>query len=67
MSVFSHKMFFIKNEAALLCVISGTVQGHLQLQSSVQLFDVAFSIKKFSFCDALFKRILAWKRDISKK
>ena len=46
MSVFSHKMFFIKNEAALLRVISGTVQGHLQQQSSVQLFDVAFSIKK---------------------
>ena len=46
MSVFSHKMVFIKNEAALLCVISGTVQGHLQQQSSVQLFDVAFSIKK---------------------
>ena len=46
MSVFSYKMVFIKNEAALLCVISGTVQGHLQQQSSVQLFDVAFSIKK---------------------
>ena len=42
------------------------MEGHLQLQSSVQLFDVAFSIKKFSFCGALFKRILAWKRDISK-
>ena len=42
------------------------VQGHLQLQSSVQLFDIAFAIKKFSFCRALFKRILAQKQDISK-
>ena len=25
------------------------VQGHLQLQSSVQLFDITFAIKKFSF------------------
>ena len=33
--------------------------------SGVQLFDVAFSIKKFSFCGALFKRILVWKRNIS--
>ena len=39
----------------------------MQLQSSEQLFDIAFAIKKFSFCGALFKRILAWKRDISKK
>ena len=42
------------------------VQEHLQLQSSVQLFDIAFAIKRFSFCGALFKRILAFKRDISK-
>ena len=47
--------------------ICGNVQWHLQLQFSVQLFDVAFSIKKFSFCGAFFKHILAWKRDISKK
>ena len=25
------------------------MQEHLQLQSSVQLFDIAFAIKKFSF------------------
>ena len=43
------------------------VQGHLQLQSSVQVFDTAFAIKKFSFCRALFKRILAWKRGIPKR
>ena len=48
---------------ASLC---GNVQGHLQLQSSVQLFDIAFAIKIFSFCGALFKRIFAWKQDISK-
>ena len=64
MLVFSHKMVFIENEAALLCV---TMQEHLQLQSSVQLFDIAFTIKKFSFCGALFKCILTWKRDISKR
>ena len=40
--------------------------GHLQLESSVQLFDIAFAIKRFSFCGTRFKRILAWKRDISK-
>ena len=38
-----------------------------QLQSSVQLFNIAFAIKKFSFCGALSKHILAWKRDISKR
>ena len=57
MLVFSHKMAFIENKVAL---------GYLQLQSSVHLFDIAFAIKKFSFCGALFKHILAWKRDISK-
>ena len=41
---------------AKLC---GNVQWHLQLQSSVQLFDIVFVIKKSSFCGALFKRILA--------
>ena len=43
------------------------MQGHLQLQSSVKLVDIAFVIKKFSFYGALFKRILAWKSNISKK
>ena len=52
MLVFLHKMVFIENEAALLCVTMHE-QGHLQLQSSVQLFDIAFVIKKSSFCGAL--------------
>ena len=67
--VFIIKSFFIENEAALLCVTmrERDVQRHLQLQPSVQLFDIAFAIKKFSFYDALFKRILAWKRDISER
>ena len=39
------------------------VQGRLQLQSSVQLFDITLVIKKFLCCT--FKRILAWKQDIS--
>ena len=43
------------------------MQRHLQLQSRVQLFDIAFAINKFSFCGALFKRILAWERGISKR
>ena len=46
--------------------LCGKVQGHLQPQSSVQLFDITFAIKKFNFCGALFKCILAWKRGISK-
>ena len=43
------------------------MQRHLQLQSRVQLFDIAFAINKFSFCGALFKCILAWERGISKR
>ena len=43
------------------------MQRHLQLQSSVQRFDIAFAIKKISFYGALFKRILAWKRSISER
>ena len=35
-------MIFIENEGALL-------QEHLQLQSSVQLFDIAFAIKNLVF------------------
>ena len=43
------------------------MQRHLQLQSSLQLFDLAFVITKFSFCGSLFKCILAWERGISKR
>ena len=32
----------------------------------LQLFCILFAIKKFTFCVALFKRILAWERDFSK-
>ena len=66
MLVFSHKMVFIENEAALLCVTMRERARALQLQSSVQRFDIAFAIEKFSFCGALFKCILAWKRGIFK-
>ena len=55
---------FLLPYCAYLC---GNVQGYLQLQSSVQRFDIAFAIKKFSFSGAPFKRILAWKQDISKR
>ena len=67
MLVSSRKMFLIENEAALLCVTMRERARALQLQSSVQRFDIAFAIKKFSFCGALFKRILAWKQGISKR
>ena len=43
------------------------VERHLKVQSSVKRFYIAFAIKKVSFCGALFKRILAWERDISKR
>ena len=44
---------------------TGTRKGiNVQLQSSVYLFDISFAIKKFSFCGAIFKSILAWERGI---
>ena len=33
----------------------------------LQLFDLTIAITKLSFCGALFKRIVAWERDISKR
>ena len=61
-------MVFVENEAALLCVtVPKRARIFLQLQSSIQIFDIAFTIKRFSFFGALFKRILPWKRDISKR
>ena len=48
--------------------INGKGKGiNVQLQSSVELFDISFAIKKSIFCGALFKRILAWERGISKR
>ena len=54
MLLVSYKMVFLENEVALL------------LQFSVELFCLLFTIKKFTFCGALFKRILAWERGTSK-
>ena len=54
MLVFSHKMVLIENEAALLCVTMR--ERAVQLRSSVQLFDIAFVIKKSSFCGALLNK-----------
>ena len=61
----SHKMVFIENEAALLCV---TMQEraciyncNLACNFLILLLPLA---KKFNFCGALFKCILAWERDI---
>ena len=66
MLVFSQKHFLSKMRMRCYEYLYGNVQGHLQLQSSVYLFDIAFAIKKFSFRGAFFKRILAWERGISK-
>ena len=67
MLLFSHKMIFIKNEVLLLCVTMRERARAFAATIECQLFDIPFSIKKFSFCGALFKRILAWKQDISKR
>ena len=61
MLVFSHKIVFIENEAVLLCVTMRERARTFVATINVQLFDIAFVIKKFSFCGALFKHILAWK------
>ena len=61
MLVFSYKMIFIENETALLCV---TMRERARAFAAT--IDIAFAIKNFSFCDALFKRTLAWERGISK-
>ena len=48
------------SSCVIICNYAGTCKGiHVQLQSNLQLFDISFAIKKFSFCGALFKRILA--------
>ena len=54
MLVFSHKMVFIENEAALLYVTMWERARAFAAQSSIQiqLFDITFGIKKFSFCGA---------------
>ena len=49
---------------ALQC---GNAQGYLLLQFSVQHFCTLFAIKKFTFCGARLKRILAWERGTSKR
>ena len=35
--------------------------------AATNFFEAAFVIKMLSFCDALFKLILAWERGISKR
>ena len=66
MLVFSHRMVFIENEAAVLCITKWEHTRAFAAQSSIQLFDIAFAIN-VSFCGSLFKHILAWKQDISKR
>ena len=55
-----------KTVAVLVCLTMRERARVFLATIYVQLFDVAFSIKKFSFFGALVKRILAWKRNISK-
>ena len=57
----------MENEAALLCVTKRERARTFVATIQCTTFDVDFSIKKFSFFGALFKRILAWKRDIFKE
>ena len=70
MLLVSNKVIFIEKEAILLCVTRRKLvtrvmrNTHLQLQSSVKLFDMAFAITKSSFCDALFKRIFTLEQGI---
>ena len=63
MLIFLHKIVFIENETGVLC---GNVQGDLQVQSKLKVFDIAFAIKIFNFCDALSKCTLVWEQGISK-
>ena len=67
MLIFSHKMVPVKNETALMCVTKQERARAFEATISVQRFDIAFVIKKSSFCGALFKHILAWKQGISKR
>ena len=62
--VFSHKMVFIKNEAALLCVtVCKCARASTWSYNLVyNVFGISFAIKSFSFCGAFFKRILVWER-----
>ena len=39
------------------------MQGHLQLQSTLELFDIAFTITKFSFRGAFFKREVCFNQE----
>ena len=43
------------------------MERHLQLQSNLNLFDIAFAIRKLSFCGALLKRLFLRDRGISKR
>ena len=67
MLLFPHKMVFIKNEAALLCV---TMQQRARAFAGTiycTRFDIAFAVRNVSVWGALFKRILLWERGISKR
>ena len=43
-----------------------TCKGICGFNSMYNFFCIASAIKKFSFCDAIFKRILAWEGGTSK-
>ena len=67
MFLVSHKLVFIKKEVALLCVTMRERARAFAAIIYLQLFDLTIVITKLSFCGALFKRIVTWERDISKR
>ena len=67
MLVFSHKMVFTKNEAALPCATMRERARAFAATIYCITFWYSFFIKKFNFCGAFFKRILAWERGIFKR
>ena len=58
MLVVSHKMVFYRKQS---CVTMRNYAGTITVT-----FDITFAFTKFIFGGALFKRILAWERGISK-
>ena len=66
MLLVSHKMVFLENEVAQLRNYVETCKGICGYDLVYNFFCIPLSIKKFSFCGALFKRILTWEEGTSK-
>ena len=57
MLLVSYKVVFIENDAVLLCVTILERARAFAVTIWCVTFDIAFAIKKFSFCSTLFKCI----------